>query len=893
MHPFEFQKKVMVKKQDGTKVPVTEYALQLDRDKVDKHQGQNNALKTLVTNEDGDVILVDATPVHPGIASEIDTDRHLNVRYNTKTLEVDEENRLNVGRLPYVPQLSSFDDFNLKVGDVFQWIGEDDPDTAAIDLDGDTSYLQTGYFYRKGESQTDGYIEQTETVTYTVPPNYNWITIYKGSPAIPPGVYINDGTTASVDSSYERSFGVSGPHNGTAFTGCANTANWSQERLEQEKISCQKGYYIGTADGSLYLKTVDFEIDTRLWVLEDGTKVRWSMHVPQTITVYVCYRINSDGTIDEDFGSLQAYNPGSAYCWLFPSNHALDYFNNVERQYEWKLKRSTPTEVSFTGVTYIQAQTAAYQRINTQPRRLSYTELNDLPFIPTKTSDLENDAKFVNEVDLSKKEDNGEVRVEAFFQAHPECTISGTETARFFICNAPLLYDAVWDNYFDFLKTYYQNGGREIPYSGDRFATLLSVDDNSVKYYIDGVLYNLKPYHSLYNKSLAELFNVVNADDISGKINITEKGEPLGVAELDTNGKVPSSQLPSYVDDVLTFSAYSSFPTAGEDGKIYIDAATNKTYRWSGSAYVEISPSLALGETSSTAYRGDRGKTAYDHAAAKGSAFSSGLYKITTNAQGHVIAATPVTKADITALGIPGTDTNTTYSFSDKNPTLAWGTKSTVATVGGVDIHVTMPANPNTNTVTTINGKTGAIAAADMAAVLTAAGYKLTDNNTTYSFSDKNPTLAWGTKSTVATVGGVDIHVTMPANPNTNTWRGIQNNLTSDSTTDSLAAAQGKALKALIDKKMDNTVIESLSCGTGVSGMQIGNICLFTISIRPSSSSVRVGVPGTYYQTEYFLAGNVNVCAVFKLTTGGFIENESTITVGTAYYGFVVGVRKS
>lgn len=79
------------------------------------------------------------------------------------------------------------------------------------------------------------------------------------------------------------------------------------------------------------------------------------------------------------------------------------------------------------------------------------------------------------------------------------------------------------------------------------------------------------------------------------------------------DGMVPASQLPSYVDDVLEYTALASFPNAGESGKIYIDQSTNKTYRWSGSAYVEISASLALGETASTAYRGDRGATAYTH----------------------------------------------------------------------------------------------------------------------------------------------------------------------------------------------------------------------------------------------------------------------------------------
>lgn len=98
-----------------------------------------------------------------------------------------------------------------------------------------------------------------------------------------------------------------------------------------------------------------------------------------------------------------------------------------------------------------------------------------------------------------------------------------------------------------------------------------------------------------------------------GAIPSTDKGANGGVAELDSNGKVPSSQLPSYVDDVLSYSSQSAFPATGETGKIYIAEDTNKTYRWSGSAYAEISASLALGETSSTAYRGDRGKTAYDH----------------------------------------------------------------------------------------------------------------------------------------------------------------------------------------------------------------------------------------------------------------------------------------
>jgi hypothetical protein len=92
-----------------------------------------------------------------------------------------------------------------------------------------------------------------------------------------------------------------------------------------------------------------------------------------------------------------------------------------------------------------------------------------------------------------------------------------------------------------------------------------------------------------------------------------DAGSADGVAELDSGGKVPSSQLPSYVDDVVEVANFAALPGTGETGLIYVTLDTNLTYRWSGSAYVEISASLALGETSGTAYRGDRGKTAYDH----------------------------------------------------------------------------------------------------------------------------------------------------------------------------------------------------------------------------------------------------------------------------------------
>lgn len=213
------------------------------------------------------------------------------------------------------------------------------------------------------------------------------------------------------------------------------------------------------------------------------------------------------------------------------------------------------------------------------------------------------------------------------------------------------------------------------------------------------------------SKSDVGLSNVTN----DAQVKRTEMGKANGVATLDENIKIPSEYLPSYVDDVLEYKGnvssvtiqpasstapvsvhydtakkafvakdasakyYSSWPeksgipaaeafgTPGTEGviptvgKIYVDTATNKTYRWSGSGLAEISASLALGTTSSTAFRGDYGNTAYQHANAHGSAFASGLYKITTNSAGHVTAATAVTKSDITKLGIPSSDSNPVF----------------------------------------------------------------------------------------------------------------------------------------------------------------------------------------------------------------------------------------
>ena len=149
-------------------------------------------------------------------------------------------------------------------------------------------------------------------------------------------------------------------------------------------------------------------------------------------------------------------------------------------------------------------------------------------------------------------------------------------------------------------------------------------------------------------------------------------GAANGLAELDGSGKVPSSQLPSFVDDVVEYANLAAFPVTGESGKIYVALNTNITYRWAGSIYVEISPSLALGETIDSAYRGDRGKIAYDHSQL-------------TSGNPH-----NVTKTDVGLSNVPNLDTTnpinivqtSSYRFVTDTEKSTWNGKENGITAG-------------------------------------------------------------------------------------------------------------------------------------------------------------------------------------------------------------------
>lgn len=192
-------------------------------------------------------------------------------------------------------------------------------------------------------------------------------------------------------------------------------------------------------------------------------------------------------------------------------------------------------------------------------------------------------------------------------------------------------------------------------------------------------------------------------------------GSANGVVPLDSNGKILAQYLPSYVDDVIEgsinddlteFTDLEGNVVIPETGKLYNDVVNGngQLYRWGGTRYAMIGGAgggVALGETAATAYRGDRGKIAYEHSQAahapadatvvaksntngnvlisgnetvvyvhpEHTAHASGFYKVTVDANGHVTGVTAVTKADITNLGIPGAATTLTDLGIDASAT--------------------------------------------------------------------------------------------------------------------------------------------------------------------------------------------------------------------------------
>lgn len=236
--------------------------------------------------------------------------------------------------------------------------------------------------------------------------------------------------------------------------------------------------------------------------------------------------------------------------------------------------------------------------------------------------------------------------------------------------------------------------------SGDTFTINRGQEGTSYRSILEGDIVMLGFTKKSYDEIKAHIADTNNPHSVTAtqvglsnvtndaQIPLSQKGAASGVAELGEDGLVPTAQLPSYVDDVLEYANTTGFPETGETGKIYVALDTNKTYRWSGSAYVEISASLALGETSGTAYRGDRGKTAYDH-----SQLTTGNPHGVTAADIGVEAGADVTDEGNVGSSINGAAAVTTLNDADKLGVIVSGVLKTI-TAANIAIEVGKRQSP-------------------------------------------------------------------------------------------------------------------------------------------------------------------------------------------------------
>lgn len=252
----------------------------------------------------------------------------------------------------------------------------------------------------------------------------------------------------------------------------------------------------------------------------------------------------------------------------------------------------------------------------------------------------------------------------------------------------------------------------------------------------------------------------------------------------EITGTVSSSQLPSYVDDVLEYASKNNFPATGESGKIYVALDTNLTWRWSGSAYVEISPSLALGTTSSTAYRGDLGNIAYTHSqVTSGNPHGVTKSDVGLGDVGNFKAVSTVASQGLSSTEQANARANIgagTSSFSGNYNDLS--NKPTIPTVNNSTI--TIKQTGISDQTFTLNGSATTITLADTntwrpigtGASDAAAGNHTHSTSIATSSGTNQLTLAFGTKYSL-NAGGTSYIFTMPANPNTDhyDWSDITN----------------------------------------------------------------------------------------------------------------------
>lgn len=246
----------------------------------------------------------------------------------------------------------------------------------------------------------------------------------------------------------------------------------------------------------------------------------------------------------------------------------------------------------------------------------------------------------------------------------------------------------------------------------------------------------------LSNAQLDNNFINLNAD-IATRVPASEKGAVNGVATLDASGLVPTAQLPSYVDDVLEAANFEAFPASGETGKIYVALDTNKTYRWSGSAYIYITSGAVdsvAGKTGVvTLVKADVGLANVDNTSDADKPVSTATQTALNTKQATLVSGTSIKTVNgesVLGNGNIQIDGGVT-SFNTRTGAVTLSSGDVTGALGFTPYNSTNPNGYLSGTVAINNGGTGATTAA---AALTALGAYPASNPNNY-LSGNSPTI--------------------------------------------------------------------------------------------------------------------------------------------------------
>lgn len=372
-----------------------------------------------------------------------------------------------------------------------------------------------------------------------------------------------------------------------------------------------------------------------------------------------------------------------------------------------------------------------------------------------------------------------------------------------------------------------------------------------------------------FNKPVS--FATQNALDT--KVNMSLLGTVNGVATLDSDGHVPSNQLPSYVDDVVEYDNLSSFPTIGETGKIYVAKDTNKTYRWSGTSYIYITSGAVDSVNSKTGVvvlnKADVGLGNVDN--------TSDVNKpISTATQTSLDAKAPLNSPTFT--GVPTAPTATTAtssgqvattSFTHAVTTAAINALPTVAKTGsygdllnkpslGTASSKDAPSSGNATITQVVMGNDSRLTDARNPLAHTHPWAEITSTPTTIAgYGITNAVTTTGNQ----TVAGVKTFTSIPITPAT--FPTLNTQVVNKGYLDSRIAEAGEGYVT--------SVGVSVPTGMAVSGSPITSSGTITLSYAPGYA-----IPTTTKQTQWDTAYGWGNHA-----SAGYVKTDTKYTAGT------------